>query len=215
ADPVALSDVGIVALRHADVTAVVHAHAEPPCKVGAAIVLLDLMADRAARYRAADCRRRAAVALADRRAEQAARDRADRCARADVRILVLDLLHAGHGAAVAAAFVIIAVARKRASGADHCGAERHRDERVAQLHGSSSWANVEDDCSKRGMNLRTTAGFCALNAALAASLRSGRPRARRSGFLEDEHESVGLADHRALVGDLVARIIRTTQKVAF
>src|SRR3954454_22422223 len=45
---------------------------------------------------------------------------------------------------------------------------------------------------------------------------SFRPAARalESGFLEHEHEAIGLADHRALVRDLVARIVRAAQEVA-
>src|SRR4051794_30286551 len=131
---IAVLDVGIVALHHRDVAAIVHADAEAPRRVAVAIVLLDLVPDRAAGHRAADCRRRASVALADRRAEHAAGDRADRSACTDVRVLLTNLLDAGHGAAVAAAFVVVAVARQRAPGADYGGAERHRNERVAQLH---------------------------------------------------------------------------------
>src|SRR5262249_6928518 len=142
ANAITLAHVGVVALHHGDVAAVVHADAEAPRVVGAAVVLLDLMADRAAGDRAADRRGRAAVALADRRAEHAARDRADRRAGADMRILVADLLDAGHGAAVAAALVVVTALRQRAARADHGGAERHRNERVAEFHEVILQANV-------------------------------------------------------------------------
>src|SRR5438046_9573019 len=68
--------VGVALLGHERV-AVVHLDAETVADVVAAIVLLDVVADRAAGDRAADRRCLAAIALADRVPERAADDTAE------------------------------------------------------------------------------------------------------------------------------------------